>query len=71
MEHIMQMRDGKAVPRCTLETCIDFVVDVLSQRELHISAAGCYVKRGWLCSLSDSSGDQFIVREAGAPSGKN
>ena len=62
----MQMRDGRAVPRCTPETCIDNVVDVLSQRELHINAAEGYVKTGWLCSLSDSSGDQFIVREAGA-----
>ena len=66
MEHIMQMRDGKAVPRCPPKTCIDNMVDVLSQRELHINAAVGYVKTGWLCSLSDSSGDQFIVREAGA-----
>ena len=53
------------MPRCRPDNFIDFMVEVLSSIELHLAAADGYVKTGFLASLDDSSGDNFIVREAG------
>ena len=63
-ELLCQMRDGKIVPRLRQEHCIDIMVDVLSNMELHLNAAGGYLSTGMTVALNGTQ-DQEIVREAG------
>ena len=63
-ELLRQMRDGIVVPQLRQEECIDIMVDVLSNMELHLNAAKGYLKTGMTVDL-DGSQDQEIVREAG------
>ena len=64
VEFMRQMREGVCVPRCRPEQCMDIMVDVMSNMQLHLRAADGYVKTGMTVSL-DGKQDQFIVREAG------
>ena len=61
---LRQMRDGIVVPQLRQEECIDIMVDVLSNMELHLHAAKGYLKTGLTVDL-DGLQDQEIVREAG------
>ena len=61
---LRQMRDGIVVPQLRQEECIDIMVDVLNNMELHLHAAKGYLKTGLTVDL-DGLQDQEIVREAG------
>ena len=62
---LRQMREGTVVPQLRQEECIDIMVDVLSNTELHLNAAKGYLRTGMTVDL-DGLQDQEIVREAGA-----
>ena len=64
-ELLQQMRGGTVVPQLRQEECIDIMVDVLSNMELHLNAAKGYLRTGMTVDL-DGLQDQEIVREAGA-----
>ena len=61
---VRQMWDGIVVLHLRQEECIDIMVDVLSNMELHLNAAKGYLKTGLTVDL-DGLQDQEIVREAG------
>ena len=61
---LRQMRDGIVVPQLRQEDCIDIMVDVVSNMELHLNAAKGYLRAGMTVDL-DGLQDQEIVREAG------
>ena len=62
---VRRMRDGSTVPHLKPAECVDIMVEVLSDMDLHhVAADGC-VKTGLRVHLDDSSQDHFIVREAG------
>ena len=57
-----QMQDGICVPSLRQEQCIDIMVGVLENIELHLKAADGFLKTGLAVAL-DGSQDQLIVRE--------
>ena len=61
---LRQMRDGIVVPQLRQEDCIDIMVDVVSNMELHLNAAKGYLRTSMTVDL-DGLQDQEIVREAG------
>ena len=61
---LRQMRDGIVVPMLRQEDCIDIMVDVVSNLELHLNVAKGYLRTGMTVDL-DGLQDQEIVREAG------
>ena len=61
---LRQMREGTVVPKLRQEDCIDTMVDVVSNMELHLNAAKGYLRTGMTVDL-DGLQDQEIVREAG------
>jgi len=63
---IRKMRDGSTVPHLKPAECVDIMVEVLSDMDLHHAAAEGCVKTGLRVHLDDSSQDHFIVREAGS-----
>ena len=63
-ELLRQMQDGICVPSLRQEHCIDIMVGVLENIELHLKAADGFLKTGLAVAL-DGSQDQLIVREAG------
>ena len=63
-ELLRQMQDGICVPSLRQEQCIDIMVGVLENIELHLKAADGFLKTGLAVAL-DGSQDQLIVREAG------
>ena len=58
------MRQGMAVPCLDYIACIDIMVDVLSNVQLHLNAAEGYKRTGATVAL-DGTEDAKIVREAG------
>ena len=62
-ELVKQMRDGKQVPQLRRVDCVDLMVEVLSDRGLHIRAAEGFLKTG-IRAPFDKSGDVRICREA-------
>ena len=62
-ELLRQMRAGVPVPVCKHEQCVDMMVEVMSNLELHLQAAGGYKKTGLRVKLDGTEDDQ-IVREA-------
>ena len=61
---IRLMRDGVAVPYLRLAECVDLMVDVLSDMDLHHAAAEGSIKTGLRVSLANSSQDHLIVTAA-------
>ena len=61
---LRQMRDGTVVPQLQQEDCIDIMVEVVSNMELHLNAAKGYLRTGMTVDL-DGLQDQEIVKEAG------
>ena len=59
------MRQGVAAPSIDLTGCIDMMMEVLCDPQLHCHAADGYTKVGALCGLDDAIEDHLIVREAG------
>ena len=62
---LKQMRLGKCVPQLKPTDCIDIIVEVWSDRAIHLTAASGYVKTGAKAHLLDADLDGEIVREAG------
>ena len=62
---LRQMRDGAVVPQLWQENCIDIMVEVVSNMELHLNAAKGYLRTGMTVDLEGLQ-DEGIVREAGA-----
>ena len=62
---LRQMRDGIVVPQLRQEDCIDIMVDVVSNMELHRNAAKGDLRTGMTVDL-DGLQDQEIVRATGA-----
>ena len=62
---LRQMRDGIVVPQLRQEECIDIMVGVLSNMELHQNVAKGYLRTGMTVDL-DGIQDQESVRESGA-----
>ena len=62
---IRKLRDGSTVPHLKPSACVDIMVEVLSNMDLHHAVADGCVKTGLRVHLYDSSQDRFIVREAG------
>ena len=60
---LQKMRDGVSVPSSKHEECIEIMYEVLSQRSIHIRAAGGYKSTGATVDLSGTE-DPLIVREA-------
>ena len=58
---LRQMRDGIVVPQLRQEECIDIMVDVLSNMELHLNAAKGYLKTSMTVDLGGLQ-DQEIMR---------
>ena len=58
------MRKGMAVPKLAPTECVDMMVQVLSDPQIHLRAADGYKKTGATVAL-DGSEDHLIVREAG------
>ena len=62
-ELLRQINNGICVPTLRQEQCIDIMVGVLENIELHLKAADGFLKTGLAVAL-DGSQDQLIVREA-------
>ena len=60
---LQKMRDGVSVPSAKHEECIEIMYEILSQRSVHIRAAGGYKSTGATVDLSGTE-DPLIVREA-------
>ena len=45
---LRQIRDGIVVQQLRQDECIDIMVDVLSNMELHLDAAKCYLRTNWM-----------------------
>ena len=52
---LRQMRDGIVVPHLRQEECIDIMVDVLSNMELHLNAANGYLRTSMTVDASGGS----------------
>ena len=59
-----KMRDGDVVPRMSPEECCDVMLDVLSDKAIHIRAAEGYKKVGQSIDARSSKQDALVVREA-------
>ena len=60
---LQKMQDGHRVPQLSRQECIDIMVEVLSERQLHLDAANGFIKTGIRVPL-DGSQDIEICREA-------
>ena len=60
---LQKMQDGHRVPQLSRQECIDIMVEVLSERQLHLDAAKGFIKTGIRVPL-DGSQDIEICREA-------
>ena len=63
-ELLRQMQAGRTVPRMNATQCIDTMLEVFSNRELHLHASDGYKETGTTVAL-DGSEDFRIVKEAG------
>ena len=59
-----QMQEGKVVPTCRPEDCMDLMVPILKDHTLHAAASKGYLKVGLSANLDNSELDGEIVREA-------
>ncbi len=58
-ELLKQMRHGKRVPQLRRSDCVDLMVDVLGSLDLHIQAAGGFLKTG-IRAPSDKTRDAHL-----------
>ena len=57
---LRQMRDGAVVPQLRQEDCIDIMVDVVSNMELHLNVAKGYLWTGMTVDLECLQGEEIM-----------